>query len=477
MAATRKKDLGHKIVDQFSSMGIQVKLAKTVESPRFTTYYYNMQDPLQILKLKDKHVDVIRDFNKVNVVYGHPEGYSFSLMIQKKKVSTLKVSKLKQPKIQSPHIKVNVGLDLLNKDVILDFDKTNHLLVAGTTGSGKSAFINTILYTLIRAVDQEDYELKLIDPKRVSFNAFKSLKNVELITETEQASDLFTQLIKLMEFRYKYMESHGETNKNIFKPTFVVVDELAELMLVDRANCEDKLIRLLQKGRQANIHIILATQRPTTDVISGLIKAQCDTRVCLKMASAKDSITVIDKGIGQTLLGRGDGFIKYPDKPDEIRFQTALVTDAAISKQVLSMKQKGRFVEDTLEETTCSRATGAAAAAVAISNSRVKAAVDKCIRNMSSWGFKLPKNLSWAEQHSSSWLGLTKFQDPCIILNTKLNEQTDPMIDIVIYHELGHIIAGPAAGHKGRWREVMNVIHEHTGYVFHEYVYARISES
>lgn len=479
MASTAAKELGHKITKQFQTMGLSVKLMKKVESPRFTTYYYDMKDPLQILKLKEKHIDVIRDFNKVSIIYGKPEGYSFSLTVQKKRIKTLRVTALKQPISPGRRIKVNIGLDLLNRDVVIDFDKTNHILVAGTTGSGKSALINTLLYTLIKNVSQDEYELKLIDPKRVSFNAFKSLKNAELITEIDQATDMLDQLIILMESRYKFMETNNETDKNIFKPTFVVVDELAELMLVDRANCEEKLIRLLQKGRQANIHIILATQRPTTDVISGLIKAQCDTRICLKMASAKDSVTVIDKGIGQSLLGCGDGFIKYPDRPTEIRFQGALVKDEEIAKQISSMELKKSILEPQVHETYAVTASGVMpmkvpGGTINIANERVRAAVTKCMLNMKTWGFKLPANLVWTEESSRAWLGLTKFTHPCIILNEKLYQQTDPMIDIVIYHELGHLIAGAAAGHSGRWKEVMNEIHEHTGYVFREYVYAKI---
>lgn len=448
----RKANLGKEIIKQFAMMGMEIQLKKTIESTRFMTYYYNMKNPLQILKVTPRVIEVIKDFNKKNIIYTKPQEYSFALSIQKDEPDDLSLLKLKQP-TESKAMKINIGLGMQNQDIIIDFDKTNHMLIAGATGSGKSVFVNSLLYGLINNNKQENYDLKLIDPKRVSFNAFKGLKNVELITEVSDASDMLEEMIAVMESRYEYMEKNRITDKNVFKPIFIVVDELSELMMTEAETCESKLIRLLQKARQANIHIILATQRPTKDVVNGSIKAQCDTRVCLKMASQRDSMTVIDKGTGQTLLGRGDGLIKYPDRPEEIRFQTAYVSEEEIQTKINELAHVREIKVKVVENT--------------VRSSKVRQKIQECTNKLKEWGFEVP-DISWKEEFSDSWLGLTKFDVPCIILNDRLYKTTDQCIEITIYHELGHCIAGKQAMHGEKWRAVMDEITKHTGLIFRE---------
>ncbi|MCQ2076763.1 MAG: hypothetical protein MJZ20_07000 [Bacteroidaceae bacterium] len=445
-------------------LGIDSVLEDEIESPQLITYYYNLKDSRMISKVNQTNLEIISDYLKKTVELHKGGKYSFSLCIPKDLPDLVDFNTIEQTENSSRSIKVNVGVDTNNKNIVIDFNKVNHLLVAGCTGSGKSVFINTLLCGLIKSTPMQDYDLKLIDPKRVSFNMYKKLPNVELITEMDQASSTLSAMIDLMEQRYQYMESTELTDKNIFKPVFIVVDELAELMLVDRGGCEKQLIRLLQKARQANIHIILATQRPTTDVISGLIKAQCDTRVCLKMASYKDSMTVIDKGIGQRLLGHGDGYIKYPFETEERRFQTAFLEDEAASELVRNIVTKAVLTVRTaaaIKYASTQKETE-------IKNSRVKKFIKECVDNMKKWGYNIPENIKWNEGTSSEWLGKTNYSTKTITLNDRICNQSDIMIKITIYHELAHVLAGQNAGHKGSWITITNDIHEKTQYRFAE---------
>ena len=481
----------NKISEILNLLGIEADLACERQSPQLRTFYYDLKDSRKIIKINAKTQEVISDYLKepVELVKG-AANHSFSVCVPKHVPETVDLLKIKQYKNRANKIRLRIGVDLDGAAIQFDFNKINHLLVAGTTGSGKSVLINSMLYALIGSTPLEDFDLKLIDPKRVSFNAFKDLPNTELITEIQDAADLLNSLIDVMEQRYQYMEANEETDKNIFKPIFVVVDELAELMLVDRGGCEEPLIRLLQKARQANIHIVLATQRPTTDVISGLIKAQCDTRVCLKMASLKDSITVIDKGIGKKLLGRGDAYVKFPSETRERRFQTAFVSEKEIRRLVnercrdaaaakaLTAKEKAAL---HTARTVISLGSGHTVATASpldgieiIENEKVRALAKKCVENVIAWGYKLPRHIEWSEGDSDKWLGLTKFENPSIILNKKLYKQTNIMIQITVYHELAHLIAGPESGHKGAWRKVVDDFHDKTGFIFNTYVAARI---
>lgn len=449
------------ILEALKLLDIDSDLVNEIESPQLTTYCFNLKDSRCIRNVNQKAVDVIVDYLKKPVELHKGGSYSFTLSIAKEVPDLVDFKKIEQPKNSGKSIKIIVGQDVNNKPLTIDFNKVNHMLVAGATGSGKTVFVDAMLNALIKSVPNDEFDLKLIDPKRVSFNAYKNIANVDLITEMTDASKMFDNMIALMEERYEHMEKTGETDKNIFKPVFIVVDELAELMLVDRGGCEKQLIRLLQKARQANIHIILATQRPTTDVISGLVKAQCDTRVCLKMASYKDSITVIDKGMGQRLLGRGDAYIKFPYEVEERRFQTAYISDEDI--KIFTTGIAAKHPKKAVVEVRRSAAI-MHAQFNNIQNEHVRAIAIQCVKDMRDWGFDIPENLEWKEERSKQWLGLTLFDRPCIILNARLYTQDQPTIERTIYHELCHIAVGAQHEHDQSWVKAGDVVRKHKGY-------------
>ena len=232
-----------------------------------------------------------------------------------------------------------IGIDSTGKQVLLDFKEISHVLIAGTTGSGKSVLLNSLIASMQFNSAWNDMQLFLIDCKKVELSHFKNYKTVNnVIEDVEQATDLLAIMCDIMDNRYSIMES-----KNIKRwdglEFYIVIDELADLMLTSDYKIEQYLVRLAQKSRAAGIHLIVATQRPTVNVITGLIKANIPCRIALKVASVKDSMVILDHKGAESLCGKGDGLIKYPDKVQEIRFQTCLTSDENIKEIEVMMSE------------------------------------------------------------------------------------------------------------------------------------------
>ncbi len=207
-----------------------------------------------------------------------------------------------------------LGVDIRGVPVIADLAKMPHLLVAGTTGSGKSVGLNTFILSLIKKLKPADLKFVLIDPKRIEFSVYNKLKYLLLpvVTEMSQASAVLEYLVGEMERRYSLFEESMTKNISAYNeeaghlPYIVcVIDEFADLIAYDKS-VEKSIQRLAQKARAAGIHIILATQRPSVDVVTGVLKANFPTRLSYKVASSADSRTILDVAGAEKLLGRGD---------------------------------------------------------------------------------------------------------------------------------------------------------------------------
>lgn len=214
-----------------------------------------------------------------------------------------------------------LGVDINGKPVVADLAKMPHLLVAGTTGSGKSVGLNTFILSLIAHNKPADIKFILIDPKRIEFSIYNNQKYLlaPVVTEMTQASAALSYLVEEMEKRYALFEENlvkniKEYNDNAGHLPYIVciIDEFADLMSSDK-NAGDYVRRLAQKARAAGIHIILATQRPSVDVVTGVLKANFPTRLAYKTASATDSRTIIDAPGAEKLLGHGDALFLAAD--------------------------------------------------------------------------------------------------------------------------------------------------------------------
>ncbi|MDP5265601.1 DNA translocase FtsK [Shouchella clausii] len=264
---------------------------------------------------------------------------------------------------------VGLGLDISGQPIVTDLKKMPHGLVAGATGSGKSVCINSILVSLLYKASPDEVKLLLVDPKMVELATYQEVPHLvaPVITDPKQATAALKWVVQEMERRYelfsqrgvrdisKYNQRFSENGKPALPYLLVVIDELADLMMVSPQDVEDAICRIAQKARACGIHLLLATQRPSVDVITGLIKANIPTRIAFAVASQTDSRTILDMGGAERLLGKGDMLFHENGSPKPIRVQGTFVSDEEIEDVVAYAKQYGKpeylFDTETIERT------------------------------------------------------------------------------------------------------------------------------
>ena len=266
-----------------------------------------------------------------------------------------------------------VGKDIAGKTVVADIAKMPHMLIAGATGSGKSVCINTLIMSILYKAHPDDVKLIMVDPKVVELSVYNGIPHllIPVVTDPKKASAALHWGVSEMEDRYRKfadfnvrdlkgynkkvetMRENGDENAPVKLPQIVIiVDELADLMMVCPGEVEESICRLAQLARAAGIHLIIATQRPSVDVITGLIKANMPSRVAFSVSSGVDSRTILDMNGAEKLLGKGD-MLFYPQgysKP--ARIQGAFVSDKAVSDVVDFLKNQtlGNTYAEDIEE-------------------------------------------------------------------------------------------------------------------------------
>lgn len=228
-----------------------------------------------------------------------------------------------------------LGLDDAGQPVIVDIAKMPHMLIAGATGSGKSVALNTILCSMLYCGTPTMTQFVVIDPKQVELSAYAGLPHLSspIITSAGEAVKTLQSVNAAMDARYKAMarkrtKSGAEAG---FPHMVIVIDELADLMLTSRKAVEHSIVRIAQLGRAAGIHLILATQKPLVSVVTGLIQANTPCKLALQTASTSDSVRILGHKGAESLLGRGDAWLKLPDRVQEIRLQCAYTSDQDIA--------------------------------------------------------------------------------------------------------------------------------------------------
>jgi len=245
-----------------------------------------------------------------------------------------------------------LGEDVSGKVLVYDIGKMPHLLIAGTTGSGKSIFIHNLLFSILFRATPQEVKFILVDPKRVELIHYKGIPHLltPVVTDMDKAPSVFRWLVEEMEKRYKLfeqarvknIESYNEKSGIQVMPYIVlVVDELGDIMIRDPAGIEKSIIRLAQLARATGIHLVLAVQRPSTDVITGLIKANIPCRIAFQVISQIDSRVIIDQPGAEKLLGRGDMLFVPPDVLKPIRLQGAYISEKETNDLVEYLKNQG----------------------------------------------------------------------------------------------------------------------------------------
>jgi DNA segregation ATPase FtsK/SpoIIIE, S-DNA-T family len=266
----------------------------------------------------------------------------------------------------SNRLALGLGNDVSGQSIVADLTKMPHLLIAGATGQGKSVCINALITSLLFQVTPEHLRLLLIDPKRVELTGYNGLPHLALpvLVESHQAAAALRWAVAEMDRRYKLFSSEGVRNiaayndkavTRLARPlpyVVIVIDELADLMMVAAGEIEELICRIAQLARAVGIHLIIATQRPSTDIITGLIKANIPSRIAFAVGSQVDSRVILDTSGAEKLLGRGDMLYQPVDAGKPTRIQGAFVSDPEVEAVVGFWKSQGgpRYMEEILEE-------------------------------------------------------------------------------------------------------------------------------
>ncbi|HBQ43510.1 MAG TPA: DNA translocase FtsK, partial [Lactobacillus acetotolerans] len=350
----------------FKSFGVKVIIKKAILGPTITRYevqpavgvkvsrIVNLSDDLALaLAAKDIRIEAPipgKPFIGIEVPNRTTSIVSF------KDVMEHQNSKAKRDPMQVP-----LGKDVTGQTISANLTKMPHLLIAGSTGSGKSVAINTILTSILMKARPDQVKLILIDPKMVELSVYNGVPHllIPVVTNAKLAANALHKAVKEMERRYKLFAASGarnmaeyntkvaENNRDKSKPVMkplpyilVVVDELSDLMMVGGHDVEGAIVRLGQMARAAGIHMILATQRPSVDVITGLIKANVPSRISFAVSSGVDSRTILDQTGAEKLLGRGDMLYMPIDAAKPERIQGAYVSSHEVEKVISWVKHQ-----------------------------------------------------------------------------------------------------------------------------------------
>jgi len=250
-------------------------------------------------------------------------------------------------RLRSP-LRFALGKDVAGHPLVADLSSMPHLLIAGTTGSGKSVCVNAILTCLLLHNTPDDLRLILVDPKRVELSNYNGIPHLlaPVVVELERVVGALQWMMREMDNRYHRFAQSGARNIQDYNARMaaqgskklpllvVVIDELADLMMIAPDETERSIVRLTQLARATGIHLIIATQRPSVDVVTGLIKANFPARIAFAVASNVDSRVILDQPGAERLLGRGDMLFQAPDSPTPVRLQGVFVSDAEIQRLV-----------------------------------------------------------------------------------------------------------------------------------------------
>jgi len=377
------------IEKKLSDFGVEVKVVAAYPGPVITRYEIEPATGVKGSQIVNLARDLARSLSltSIRVVETIPGKNYMGLELPNPKRQIVRLTEILGSKVYNDSqssLTVALGKDIAGHPVVADLAKMPHLLIAGTTGSGKSVGINATILSLLYKADPNNVRMILIDPKMLEMSVYEGIPHLlaPVVTDMKQAGHALNWAVAEMERRYKLMSKLGVRNLHGYNvkiaeaekkeekipnpfsltpdapepldklPTIVIIiDELADLMMVVGKKVEELIARIAQKARAAGIHLILATQRPSVDVITGLIKANIPTRIAFQVSSKIDSRTILDQMGAETLLGMGDMLYMPPGTGLPVRVHGAFVSDDEVHRVVQHLKEQGEpnYIEGILE--------------------------------------------------------------------------------------------------------------------------------
>lgn len=339
---------GEGIAQNLTLFGVPCCCMNTVSAPQVVTYHFDLDNLFDINKLS-KPVNMLRAVYHVDIRQIKSDKYNFALQFTKNIPYTVYFKQAISVINGCSGTSALLGVDENAQMLKVDIAKCPHLLIAGETGSGKSVLLNSIICSLL--FKSPDNRFVMIDPKRTELSRYEGIFPLfrPIVKDPCSAIEALESVCKEMDNRYNNMERAGTKDyKDIgCKPIIVVIDELADLMLTSHYKSEQFIVRIAQLGRAAGIHLIIATQRPTAQVLTGLIKSNMPCRIALQTASIRDSINILDHKGAEQLIGRGDALLKLPDRVNTIRFQSAYISDSDIDATADYWRDPTRYITAT----------------------------------------------------------------------------------------------------------------------------------
>ena len=374
MDMEKKFEIEKSIIDNVNHLenvlkqfGIDAKVVNYEYGPTITRYEITIPAGVKVSKVTSLSDDIAMNLaaESIRIEAPIPGKNTIGIETPNKIKEPVHFSNIIQNKeLEKGELNVILGKDIVGRDKIIDITKMPHLLIAGQTGSGKSVAVNTLIATLISKKSEKEVKFIMVDPKMVELMPYNDIPHllVPVIIDPQQAAIALKWAVNEMENRYKQLMENGVRNiksynslKYVEKMPYIVIiiDELADLMMVASGSVEESIARIAQKARAVGIHLVVATQRPSTDVITGMIKANLPSRISFALRSQIDSRTILDSSGAEKLLGQGDMLLLENGSSKLERIQGAFISDEEVATLTSTLKssRKVKYRDEILVET------------------------------------------------------------------------------------------------------------------------------
>ncbi len=361
-----------KLEDTLKSFGVDARVINISRGPAVTRYEIQPSPGVKVSKIVNLSDDIALNLAAagVRIEAPIPGKAAVGIEVPNKEMSAVLLKDIIESREFSNHsskLAFSVGKDISGETVVADIGKMPHLLVAGATGSGKSVCINSLIMSILFKASPEEVKLLMVDPKVVELGIYNGIPHllIPVVTDPKKAAGALNWAVQEMVNRYKLFADKGvrdlkgynamlkaNNEQGILPHVVIIVDELADLMMVAPNDVEDAICRLAQMARAAGMHLVIATQRPSVDVITGVIKANIPSRISFAVSSQVDSRTILDMSGAEKLLGKGDMLFYPVGEPKPLRVKGSFVSDTEVERVVEFIKTQGytSYDEDIIEK-------------------------------------------------------------------------------------------------------------------------------